>query len=276
MKNKSIYQFISYQDYLNAYFASRKKVDPKFSHRYLSKRLGLSSPNFMMMVMQGKRKLSRAMTFKVSQEFKLSKRESEYFECMVEFARAMSAKEKDRYLSRMMELRKKAEVNRLTDFQYEYYSKWYNLPVCELATYPEFKDNYSWLSRMVLPQITPGQAKDAVELLLKLGLLKRKGNAYVRSSPLITTGPEVSSVAVANFHRTMAQLGSNAVDAVPKDERNMTSCTVNISRKGFERIKDAIAECRSTILAIAEDDDPAERVFQANFHMFPVSKWKNG
>jgi uncharacterized protein (TIGR02147 family) len=271
MKKTSIFQFICYQDYLKEYFGVRKKTDPKFSHRFLSKRLGLSSPNFIMMVMQGKRKLTREMANKISQEFKLSKKESEYLECMVEFSRTASAREKDRYFSRMMELRKNANVNKLMDYQYEFYSKWYNLPVRELATYPEFKGNYSWLAKKVFPPITPGQAKDSVELLLKLGLLKKKGSRFARSSALVTTGSEVSSVAVSNFHRTMAQLGSAAVDTAQKNERDLTACTVNISAKGFEEIKDAIAECRKKVLSIAEDDTPADRVYHINFHMFPVS-----
>lgn len=275
IKKTSIFQFICYQDYLKEYFGSRKKADPKFSHRFLSKRLGLTSPNFIMMVMQGKRKLTREMANKISQEFKLSKKESEYLECMVEFSRTESAREKDRYFSRMMELRKNTNVNKLVDYQYEFYAKWYNLPVRELATYPEFKGNYSWLAKKVSPPITPGQAKDSIGLLLKLGLIKKKGNGFVRGSALVTTGPEVSSVAVSNFHRTMAQLGSAAVDTVPKDERDITACTVNISAKGFEGIKEAIAECRKKVLSIAEDDMPAYRVYHINFHMFPVSTKTN-
>jgi uncharacterized protein (TIGR02147 family) len=271
MKKISLFRFICYQDYLKEYFEARKKADPKFSHRYLSRRLGLSSPNFIMMVMQGKRKLTRSMAFKLSHEFNLSKKEAEYLECMVEFTRAISAKEKDEYFSRMMELRKNTDVNKLVEYQYEYYSKWYNLPVRELVTYPAFKGNYSWLAKNVLPPITPGQAKDSVELLLKLGLLKKKDNGFVRSSSLITTGPEVSSVAVSNFHRTMARLGSAAIDVIPKDERDMTSCTMNISHKGFEEIKTAIEECRSRILSIGENDVPADRVYHINFHVFPVT-----
>jgi uncharacterized protein (TIGR02147 family) len=271
MKKASIFQFICYQDFLKEYFGARKKEDPKFSHRFLSKRLGLSSPNFIMMVMQGKRKLTRAMASKIAQEFKLSKKEAEYLECMVEFTRAATAREKDGYFSRMMELRKKTNVNKLVDYQYELYSKWYNLAIRELVTYPEFKGNYSWLAKKVFPAITPGQAKDSVELLLRLGLIKKKGNAFVRSSALITTGPEVSSTAVSNFHRIMAQIGSSAIDAVPKNERDMTACTMNISQKGFEKIKETIAECREKVLSIAEDDSPADRVYHVNFHFFPVT-----
>jgi uncharacterized protein (TIGR02147 family) len=272
MKKIDILQFICYPEYLKAYFDARKREDPSFSHRYLSKRLGLSSPNFIMMLMQGKRKLSRTLTTKISREFKHTSKEAEYFECMVGFSRAATPREKDKYFSRMTELRKRNNVRKLEDFQYEFYSNWYNLPIRELVTYPEFKGNYNWLAKRVFPAITPGQAKRSVELLFKLKLIKKNGNIFVRSTPLLSTGPEVSSFAVANFHRTMARLGAASIDSVQKDERDITACTINISLKGYEKIKETIAECRSKILSLAEDDIPADRVYQMNFHMFPVSK----
>jgi hypothetical protein len=76
----NIYRYTDYREYLKAYFSERKRNDTKFSHRYLSRRLGLASPNFIMMVMQGKRNITQQMAFRISTEFKLDPKETEYFE----------------------------------------------------------------------------------------------------------------------------------------------------------------------------------------------------
>jgi uncharacterized protein (TIGR02147 family) len=267
----NIYQFTDYREYLTAYYNERKKTDAKFSHRYLSRRLGLSSPNFIMLVMQGKRNLTRPLAFKIYEEFKHNSKEAEYFESLVGFAQAETTSEKDRYFSRMIALRKTTDVDKIDERQYEYYSNWYNLAVRELVTYSDFKGDFNWLAKKVFPPITPVQAKRSVELLLKLGFIQKKGKVYSRKSALITTGPAVTSLAVANFHRTMAQRASAAMDIIPKEERDMSACTVNISQKGFERIKEAVDECRKKVLEIAGADIPAERVYQVNFHVFPIS-----
>jgi uncharacterized protein (TIGR02147 family) len=223
------------------------------------------------MVMQGKRNLTRPLAFRISGEAGHDEKETEYFACMVDFARAKTFMEKDRCFKRLITLRKTVDVEKIEEHQYEYYTNWYNLAVRELVTYPDFKGDYDWLAKKVRPQITPGQAKRSVELLLKLGLIKKNGKSFARSSALISTGPQVSSLAVANFHRTMAQQAAAAMDTVPKNERDMSSCTINISRKGFERVKKAVAECEKKIMAIAGADAPADRVYQVNFHLFPVS-----
>ncbi len=271
MEEIDVYQFTNYRKYIKAYFDERKKHDRKFSHRYLSQRLGLSSPNFIMMVMQGKRNLTRSLAYKISQEFNQDENEAEYFESIVGFAQAKTNKEKDRYFQKIISLRRNCSVEKIEEHQYEYYSNWYNLVIRELVTYPEFKNNYNWLAKKVSPPITHSQTKRSVELLLKLGLIKRNGTSYVRSSLLISTGQEVFSLAIVNFHRKMAELAAASLDTSSHDERDITACTVNISETGIGEIKKVIAECRKKVLSIAEADTPADRVYQINFQVFPLS-----
>jgi len=274
MAKINIFRYTDYRAYLRACFDECKKSDPKFSHRYLCRRLGLAAPNFIMLVMQGKRSISRSLTFRISREFRHTAREAEYFENMVGFAQAKAVDEKDRCFTRMAALRKTTNVEKIDEDQYKYYSNWYNLVVRELVTSPEFKGDYNWLARNVRPAITPSQAKRSIELLLKLGLVKKKNNGFVHSSAMISTGPDVTSLAVANFHKTMAGKAAEAVNAVRKEDRDMTACTVSISRKGFDGIKEAVAECRKRVLSVAEADEPVDRVYQVNFQVFPVSKIK--
>lgn len=272
----NLYEYVNYREYLQTYFAHSKERDSKFSHRFLARRLGLLSPNFMMLVMQGKRNITRSLTSRISDALKHNDKEADYFENMVGFAQAKTATEKDRYFGRLQQLRRYCQVEKIPEDQYEYYSKWYNIPVRELVTYADFQGNYKWLAKKVLPSITEAQARRSVELLLKLGLIKRNGKGYERTSRVISTGDEVSSLAVVNYHRQMAALAGAALDAISREERNISACTVNISLKGLREIEKAVSDCRKKILTIAEADSPANRVYQVNFQVFPVSTKEKG
>jgi uncharacterized protein (TIGR02147 family) len=156
----SIFRYTDYRRYLADYFADRKKRDAKFSHRYLCRRLGLTAPNFIMMVMQGKRNLTRALAFSLSKELGHGEKETEYFEALVGFMQARTIREKDACFSRMAAMRRGRDVDKIEESQYEYYSNWYNLVVRELVTYPDFKGDFNWLARKVRPphNAFPGQA----------------------------------------------------------------------------------------------------------------------
>lgn len=267
-----IYEHINYREYLKAYFNDRKKRDTKFSHRFLARKLGLVSPTFMMLVMQGKRNITEELAARIASALKLNDKEGEYFACMIGFDQAKTPSEKDHYFTRMAELRKYSNVKKIEESQYEFYSKWYNIPIRELVTYPEFKGNYRWLAKKLIPSITEPQAIKAVQLLLKLGLIKKKGKGFERTSRLMSTGDQVNSVAVVNFHRSMAQIAGASLDAVPKQERDITACTVNVDEQGFQAIRKVVSECRKKILAIAEAESLVNRVYQINFQIYPVSK----
>jgi uncharacterized protein (TIGR02147 family) len=268
----SIFSYTDYRKYLKDVFAARKKIDPKVSHRWLAAQLGLSTSNFMMLVMQGKRNLNAALCHRLSEVLRHTQKEAAYFENLVGFAQSKTVKEKDLYFSRMMATRKNLKVDRIEEWQYKYYTDWYNPVVRELVTDSTFDGDLAALARRLLPSITPGQARQSVELLLRLGMIRKDGERYVQTAPYISTGPEVNSVAVANFHRTMGRLGMEAVDRFNKKDRNITSSTLMLTRNTFSIITKKIEGLREEILALATPNGEGEGVYQINFQAFPVTK----
>jgi uncharacterized protein (TIGR02147 family) len=275
MEKINIFQYTDFRAYLNDLFDLRKMRDPKFSHRFLAGRLGLANPSFILQVMKGRKNLSASTCFKLSEVLKHSPKEAEYFENMVGFLQAKNFKEKDRYYSRMLPLRRRFQEKPIEEWQYAYYSKWYNIVIRELVTQNGFDGNFKALAKRVSPPVTETQARNSVALLLKLGLIKKTGRKYRLSAPVISTKPEVNSLAVVNFHGEMARLAERALFNYTKDERSISSCTMNISDKSMKKIKEKIIDFKKELLAIAACDDEADRVWHMNLQLFPVSKPAN-
>lgn len=268
----NIFEYTNFREYLKDCFKEAKKDNPNFSHRYLAQNLGLSTPNLILLIIQGKRNLTRSILFKLSKFLKHSKKEAQYFENMVSFLQAKTHDEKNLYFKRMIELRHNLKLKKIDEQQYEYYSNWYNLAIRELVTYPDFNGDFKALAKKLSPTITPIQAKQSVDLLLKLGLIKKNGKRYIQKDPIISTGPEINSLGVVNFHRKMALLAAESYDRHTKKERTITSCTVNMSEDRFQDLKREIADFRRRALTLAGDADNSTRVFQLNIQLFPLSK----
>jgi uncharacterized protein (TIGR02147 family) len=271
MNNTSIYEYTDHRKYLKDVFNEHKKLNHTFSHRFVASRLGLSTSNFLWLVMQGKRNLNQTLCLKLCDLFKLSPKESDYFENMVNFTQAKSHREKDRYFSRMISMRKNSSAGKIDERLYAYLSNWYNAVVRELVTQKVFKKDFATLARRLHPRITESQARKSFELLLELGMIKGKNGRYEQSAPIISTGPEVASVAAINFHKTLGHLAIESLDSHNKDQRNITACVIGLSKESYKNAVDAIAECRSKLLAIAEAEQNPSQVFTANFQCFPVS-----
>ncbi|OGJ89368.1 MAG: hypothetical protein A2487_20370 [Candidatus Raymondbacteria bacterium RifOxyC12_full_50_8] len=267
---KTIYHYSDYRKYLRDYYEDQKKTIPAFSHRMLARRAGFSAPNFILLVIQGKRRLNRDTCYKISKAIGHTKRQSDYFEALVYFQESKTGREKEKYFQRMKELRPAGAAHTLAVSQYDYFSTWYNPIVRELIADIPTNIDYASLAKLVKPAITPGQARKSVELLLQLGLIVEKKGCFVRANPVITTGPDVDSMSVQAFHRAMLEHAIESLD-YPKYIRNVTACTLHLSPDGYAKVVEEIAECRKKILSIAEDDAASDRVFQANFQVFPVS-----
>jgi uncharacterized protein (TIGR02147 family) len=267
-----IFSYTDFRKYLKDVFSELKKNNHGFSHRQFSQKLGLSTSNFIWLVMQGKRNLNQALCIKMSEIFKHTPKESEYFENMVNFLQAKTHKEKDRYFSRMMALRKNSDIGKIDEDHYTYFSNWYNPVIREIVTRKDHsKNDFLSLARRVRPQISETQARKSVELLLELGMIKEKGSSFVESNPIVSTGPEVSSLAIANFHRTMGRLAIESLDSFPRDTRDNTACVIGLSKDSFEKVKQELAACRSRILNIAEAEKNPSCVYDVNLQFFPVT-----
>jgi uncharacterized protein (TIGR02147 family) len=267
----NIYDYTNFREYLKDCFTEAKKERYNFSHRFLAEQLGLSTPNLILLVMQGKRNLTRNLSFKLSVFLRHTKREAQYFDNMVSFLQSKTHNEKDKYLEAMFEIRRKVNAVRIEEWQYRYYDDWYNPVIRELLTFSDIKGNINKLSRKVSPPIAINQVKKSIKLLLHLGLIKKKGSGYVQNDPIISTGPEVNSHAVVAFHRKTILLAAESFDRHKKEERSITSCTLTITEKEFLELKNRLAIFRKKALTLAQDGSSKTRVYQLNLQLFPLS-----
>jgi len=273
MKQVIIFEYDNYRAYLRDLYKFYKETKPHFSYRYFSQKAGFRSPNFLQLVIEGKRNLSPESIEKFTNALKLGKKEAEFFRVLVYLNQARTVSEKKIYAEQLMQFRPFCYIHPLRQDQYRYYTDGYNIAIRELTTLPEFSEDPAWIAKRLIPPISPQQAKKSLDLLLQLGLLKRdESGRLVQSDAFISTGDEVTSTSVANYHRAMIQLGAEALDRFSGPARDISAVTMALSDKNFQEIKTLIQRFRKELLAIADQDQSPEGVYQINFQLFPLAK----
>lgn len=269
----TIFEYDNYRAFLRDLYESYKETKPHFSYRYFSQKAGFRSPNFLKLVIEGKRNLSPESIEKFTNALKLGKKEAEFFRVLVHLNQARTVGEKKIYAEQLMQFRPFRYIYPLRQDQYRYYTEWYNIAIRELTMLPEFSQDPAWIAKRLVPPISPQQAQKALDLLLQLGLLKGdESGRLVQTDAFISTGDEVTSTSVANYHRSMIRMGAEALDRFPGPARDISSVTMALSDKSFEEIKALIQRFRKELLAIADQDQSPEGVYQVNFQLFPLAK----
>lgn len=258
--------------FLKDYYAEQKKAHPSFSYQYFANKAGLKSKTFIYKVITGQKSLSKGAVFAVAQAMGLKKKETEYFEAMVHFTQAKTEREREFYFNHLQAFGKHHTSAQIRQDQYTYFSKWYFPALREIVTFLDFKKDYKLLARTLNPPITTPQAKNAVRLLLELGLIKRMPSGrYCQTDKSLTTGDQVLSLAIAAFQKENLRLAAEAIDRHKRQQRDISTLTAGISESGFQQIREEIAAFRKRLAEIVEKDEPADRVYQINFQVFPLS-----
>jgi uncharacterized protein (TIGR02147 family) len=273
----SIFNFFDYREYLNAVYNQKKNQQSGFSFRSFSRDAGITSPNYLLRVLKGARHLSLEYVPKFCKALRLSGDEAQFLEALVCFNNEKKIDHKEQYLRKLLTLRCRRGQHRIEDKKLQFFGKWYYPVVRELATVLDFMEDYNLLARSCLPRITAVQAKNAVAYLVKNGfIIKNAAGRYNYSEPVISSGDEVNSTLLRKYHRNNLFQCAQALDTIAKEERDISSLTMAVSRKTYYEMKKEIQDFRKRLLAMARADTNPEMVCLTGFQLIPRSEVSAG
>jgi uncharacterized protein (TIGR02147 family) len=268
-----VFAYLDYRAYLRDYYQARKRGARGFSYRSFSRRAGLTSPNYLKMVIDGTRNLSPAMAERFAEACSLKGDEQRYFIDLVAFGQAQTLAERDRHYARLTGFQRYRQAHKLDLAHAAYYSAWYMPAIRELAARADFQVNPDWIARQLVPAISGADAQRALDTLLELGLLVREADGSVKQQDvLLSTGAETRGLHIANYHRAMMQRAMESIDLIAPQERDISSLTLCLGRDGVRAFKERVQRFRKELLELSALESDPEQVVQMNFQLFPLSR----
>ncbi|MBN1308372.1 MAG: TIGR02147 family protein [Chitinispirillaceae bacterium] len=270
---ESLFSYTDYRLYLKDYIASKKAENGSFSLKKVADRAGFKARDFILRIMKGERNLSQSGSYKMSDALRLSEKETDYFINLVAFNQAEAPKEKEFFYQKMAQVCRHVKQQKLRQDQFNYFSEWYYAALRSILPVIDFKDDFRAIGRFLSPPLSASQVEKAITFLLELGLLEKdpEGKYHV-TTPQLTAGEAVKSVAMMRFHKQSLDLARRALESCSPEQRDITGVTMSLSRKGFGKIREEIAAFRKKVMCIAEEDSNEEGAFQLNMQLFPLSK----
>jgi uncharacterized protein (TIGR02147 family) len=268
----SIYEYSDYRIFTKDYYEERKAENPNFSYRLLAQRAGINSAPFFKFLIEGKRNLTQETVAKVASALKLDEKGREYFENLVFFNQAKTVKDKSRFFDKLIALQKARNTLQIGSDKYAYFSEWHHCVIREYATMTDFRDDFGKLGNSLRPTISALKAQESVELLLRLGFLKKENGKYFQAEPLLSTGYGIEDYQIIKFQIKMLRMAIEAFDRSHSPERSMSSLTFGISRETYKTIVKELRAFRSHIMGLVGKDELPEMVYHLNMSLFPMTK----
>lgn len=269
---KELYDFNDYREYLKDIWETRRKQDPKLTYRQLAKDAGFRSSNFFHLILTGKRNIQKDSCEKLSKYFGHDSQQAKYFYLLSQLNQAETEAEKFEFAEQILKIKRYRERYPLAEAQLKYYQHWYYVAIRELVSLASFVEDPNWIAKQLGGSVKPSEAKQAIEELLTLGLLKRTdGGRLKTASAHVRTQDKVTSLFLRGFHKSMIQKGADAIESLPPHQRDITSVTLTFQFEKLDQIKALVQKFRQEIIGLAEQAGGANSVVQMNIQVFPLT-----
>lgn len=266
-----VFRYLDYRAYLAALYKAKKPRG--FSYRAFSRAAGLGAPNYLKLVIEGRRNLTPAMADRFARACGLSNDAAEYFKHLVAFNQSKSVEKRNAAYERLTGFQRYRRGHRIEVAQAAYHSTWYLPAIRELVVSASFREDHEWIAEQLWPAIRPLEAKRAIETLIDLGMLQRDPHGRLRqAAAVVSTGPETLGMHIASYHAQMLERAKASMELVPAASRDISSLTFCLNEQSLPRLKQRLIEFRRELIELAESQSDRGQVVQLNLQLFPLTK----
>ena len=262
---------IQYVEKAYTYVKERKEG---YSYIQFSIDMGFSATNIMHQIIRGYRKLTLKAAKKLTAGLNLTGTQRKYFEALVEYRNETIAVKRDEIFGRLVELKRGVLHDEKDQEWLDFFAMWYHPIVAKILELDQANTDPKWVASQVQPPITEDQAKESIELLMKLGIveLDEEANRYRPKEFSVSSGHEVTGIGFIRYHQRMIELAKDSITRVTAEERDISSITFSCDRESIGEVKKMIHEFNEKLQAHLESVPKKKDVVQLNIQLFPVSK----
>jgi uncharacterized protein (TIGR02147 family) len=272
----NIFNYNCHRKFLCDFFASKKAMRSSFSHRRFATMAGFKSPNYLLLVMQGKRNLSNEAADGVANAMGLRGAERRIFLALVHLANAQSPEESALAEKERLVGIKHLVTKMIPSWHVEVHSRWYHPLVRELVFLPGFEPSGEYISKKLKGAITPEQAWDSFVLLQKAGYIaQRLDGTYTPLNPVVDTGDFVFQRGVMDrHHRETLEMWSKNIEKLTPEHQERGLVNIPIPASKIPELRERMRRFQDEIIGWLQDEPSADSLVQLGVYLMPIEVGK--
>lgn len=269
----NLFDYFDYREYLQDYYQFHKKKNSAYSYRLFARKAKLGSPNYLKLVVDGKRRITDRTLYQFARGLGLSRDEEKYFRELVMYQEVSDPDSKEQHLRSLLKYQEKQRTPALLKAdRMKFLLDWHHGVIRELISTKDFQEDPNWIAKRLGNKITEAQAKESLDLLLRLQMIrKNEFGKFEQSEPLLTTSDEVPSHVLRSLHRTYLRKAINSIFAAPMERRELSGLMISVPNGRLKDIKEEIKEFRKKLNRKYGLEKECDEVYFIGLYMFPVT-----
>lgn len=273
--------YTDFREYLKDFFEFKKFVHRHdirpYSYATFSAAANIKSPNYLKLIIEGKRNLSEDMIEKFAKALGILKDDVPEFKALVFYGQAKEPLQRNRYLKDLADIRVKKQIRtgKIKQENFDKVPSWVSWVLFSLVDQKGAEFDVETLRDTLKNRATNDEIRKCLEKLLSSGELTRTEDGQIEKGRRMMDGAEqVPAELVRKLQAELIWLGLESLFHDDPKDREFGALTLTLTEKEFEELKFKLRHFRKDIYKnqlIQRELSPGDRVFQLNVQLFPVT-----
>lgn len=278
----NISNYVDFRQFLLDFYNARREASSRdlrpYNYAMFSAAADIKSPNYLKMIIDGKRNLSPEMISKFAKAMGLNKDQSEEFRLLVLMGQETEPGQRNVYLKQLSEFRfqgklKSGEIDRKA---IEKLPNWIGWILFAMLDQEGVDFNSNQLRELLRGKASTDEIEEALNTLIQSGQVVRDeatGQIKKAEAPAEMTD-DIPVAVVRKLQSQLMYLGLESLFQDSAAEREFGTLTVTLTQAEFEDLRFQLRKFRKQVhkdTAIKRMSEKGERVYQLNLQLFPVT-----
>lgn len=281
-KTPALGEYTDFRVYLKDIYAHRRLTESTgfrpYSYSTFSAAADIRSPNYLKLIIDGRRNLSEDMITRFGRALRLQKVDLEEFRALVRYGQASSPIDRNQYLKELSDLRAQRALDsgEITESSWEKMPSWIGWVLYAMSEQADVKFEPQNLARLFRPKASPDDIRNSLRKLIDSGELSRdlETGAVTKGRDLIESPQDLPVALIRKLQAELIYLGIESLFRDNPKEREFGAMTLAMTEDEFQQVRFELRQLRKRIqkdILGKRRNSQGERVYQMNIQLFPVT-----
>jgi uncharacterized protein (TIGR02147 family) len=275
-------QYLDYRLYLSDYYVFKKKQTQNnlrpYHYGIFAAAANIKSPQYLKLIIEGKRNLSDVMILKFATALHLNKSQTEEFRLMVLWTQETDPSIRNQHLRDLNEFRVNQSVEEgIIDIQtVKKIPNWIGWIIYAMLDQEGVTFQIDELKILLRQKASESEITDAIQRLVNIGqIVKDEQTGSLKKGRVLVENPE--DIPVPLIKKLQTQLMYLGLESLYQDqptEREFGTLTLCLTEPEFEELRFQLRKMRKQIhkdTTIKRMSKKGDRIYQLNLQLFPVT-----
>lgn len=276
-------EYTDFRQYLKDVYDYRRVTEGTglrpYSYSTFSAAADIKSPNYLKLIIEGRRNLSDDMISRFARALRLSKGETEEFRALVHYGQASAPIDRNQYLKELADLRARRafDAGDISQDSWDKVPGWIGWVLYAMADQANVDFNPQVLQRLFRAKASTEDIRLSMQKLIESGdLTRNEANGEVAKGRDLIEAPQ--NLPVALIRKLQAELIYLGIESLFRDspkDREFGAMTVAMTEEEFNQVRFELRQLRKRLqrdILVKRMATKGERVYQLNVQLFPVTE----